>query len=313
MILETAQLPPAEYAAVCQAPLRIYTGILGQIGDIIMFTATARRLKEIFPNARLTFAIARQYAEVGDLLAGLPYIDRLFVTECYFERMQPAWAPLWEQGWPFDLRGEDEIAEQRQHDLVLETRPRHRRSSWWEVAHQVEELAHSVGVPGPICRRTEVALPPDVRVPPEAVGKVVLHNDPALDARKAWDWNAVREVVRRLGTGQVVLLGRPGPDVPGALDWRGRTTLAQAATILAQCAGYIGVDSGLMWIAGSLGVPTVGLYGTAYIPAYQAIYPENPQAVYLQAEGSPCLIGPEAVLNALYGLRLRRQDGAGDE
>jgi len=34
---------------VSNEPLRIYTGMLGQIGDIVMFTATARRVKELFP------------------------------------------------------------------------------------------------------------------------------------------------------------------------------------------------------------------------------------------------------------------------
>jgi SAM-dependent methyltransferase len=38
--------------AITFAPLRIYTGILGQIGDIVMFTATARRLKELYPEQR---------------------------------------------------------------------------------------------------------------------------------------------------------------------------------------------------------------------------------------------------------------------
>jgi hypothetical protein len=32
-----------------------------------------------------------------------------------------------------------------------------------------------------------------------------------------------------------------------------------------------------MWISGSLQVPVVGLYGTAYIPTYGAIQPVNPE------------------------------------
>jgi heptosyltransferase-2 len=84
--------------------------------------------------------------------------------------------------------------------------------------------------------------------------------------------------------------------VPGALDLRGRTTLAQAAAIIGAARCYVGIDSGLIWIAGSLQVPAVGLYGTSYIPAYEAIQPHNPQATYLQAEGSPAALPPELVL-----------------
>src|SRR5205807_9035599 len=117
-------------------------------------------------------------------------------------------------------------------------------------------------------------------------GKIVLHNDPCIRPAKRWPWEYVRHFAREVGPEQLVLLGNPGPSVPGALDLRGQTTLAQAAAIIAACRCYLGIDSGLIWIAGSLQVPTVGLYGTSYLPAYHRIQPVNPRATYLQAEGS---------------------------
>ena len=120
-----AQLGIETGGVVTYAPLRLYTGIVGQIGDIVMFTATARRLKELFPHSELTFAVSRRYREAGELVAGLPYVDRLFVTQLYFEKLTDAVYLPWHLGWPVDLRGEDEVAEQRRHDLVLETRPQH--------------------------------------------------------------------------------------------------------------------------------------------------------------------------------------------
>jgi ADP-heptose:LPS heptosyltransferase len=307
MIFQTAEPGIEPGGVVTYVPLRIYTGLLGQIGDIIMFTATARRLKELFPNCRLTFAVSRQYREAGELVVGLPYVDRLFVTELYFEKLTPPLFQPWERGWPVDFRGEDEVREQRGHDLVLETRPRHRRERWWEHDHQVAETAHMVGVPGPIDLRTEIRIPDGTRIPPEARGKIVLHNDPAIDPSKAWSWEHVHRFVEQVGAEEVVLLGGPGPAVPGVLDLRGRTTLAQAAATIEQARCYVGIDSGLMWIAGSLQVPAVGLYGTSYIPAYEAVQPRNPRAVYLQAEGTLESITPEralaAVQDALGGLR----------
>ena len=88
-----------------------------------------------------------------------------------------------------------------------------------------------------------------------------MHNDPSIDATKAWPWENVRELVAALGPSEVVLLGNPGPEVAGVFDLRGRTTLAQAAAIIAAARCYVGIDSGLMWIAGSLQAPVVGLYG----------------------------------------------------
>ena len=299
MNLLTAETGIYPGGVVSPAPLRIYTGLLGQIGDIIMFTATARRIKELFPHSTLTWAVSRRYQEAGELVTGLPYVDRLFVTEHYFERLTPELFQPWERGWPLDLRGEDEIAEQRRHDLVRETRPRHRRSPWWEYAHQVAELAHHVGVPGPITLRTEVAVPPGTRVPADAAGKIVFHNDPATDVNKTWPWEYARDLARAWGAENFVLLGRAGPEIPGTLDLRERTTLAEAAAVIARARCYVGVDSGLMWIAGSLQAPTVGLYGTSYIPAYGAIQPHNPRARYLQAEGELARISPAEVHAAL--------------
>lgn len=83
------------------------------------------------------------------------------------------------------------------------------------------------------------------------------------------------------------------------LDLRGKTTLAQAAAIIRESRCYVGIDSGLMWVAGSLQVPVVGLYGTSYIPAYGAIQPVNPNATYLQVEGPPADIPAEQVLEAM--------------
>lgn len=94
-----------------------------------------------------------------------------------------------------------------------------------------------------------------------------------------------------------MLLGNPGPPLPGVLDLRGRTTLAEAAAVIAAARCYVGIDSGLMWIAGSLQVPVIGLHGTSYIPAYGAIHPLNPRAHDLQAEGSLDRISVGAVLD----------------
>jgi ADP-heptose:LPS heptosyltransferase len=65
----------------------------------------------------------------------------------------------------------------------------------------------------------------------------------------------------------------------------------------AQC--YVGIDSGLMWIAGSLQVPTVGLYGTTYLPNVAAVQPANPNATYLKAAGGLDAIEPAAILAAV--------------
>jgi hypothetical protein len=288
-----------ESGIVSEDPVRIYTGILGQIGDIVMFTPVVRRIKQLFPQSQITWAVSARYREAGELVAGLPYVDRLFVTQLYCEKLTGSAYVPWHLGWPVDLRGDDEIEEQRRHDIVLETRPLHRRIPWWKYGHHIEALAYNVGVPGPIDLRMEIRIPGDTVIPSGAAGKIVLHNDPSVSPVKTWPWEHATEFVRRIGPKEIVLLGRPGPPVPGAIDLRGTTTLAQAAAIVAAAKCYVGVDSGLLHIAGALQVPTVGLFGTSYVPAYSTIYPVNPRALYVQAEGPLEHIHPEPVLEAV--------------
>jgi len=63
---------------------------------------------------------------------------------------------------------------------------------------------------------------------------------------------SARAFLRGFAPGEVILLGRTGPEAPGTLDLRGRTTLAQAAVIIAACRAYVGIDLGLMWIRDQL-------------------------------------------------------------
>jgi hypothetical protein len=293
---------------VSDAPLRIYTGILGQIGDIVMFTPTVRRIKELFPRSQVTWAVSARYREAGELVAGLPYVDRLFVTQLYFERLTEALTVPWRLGWPVDLRGDDEVEEQRRHDIVLETRPVHRRPRWWEHGHLIEALACNVGVPGPIDLRTEICIPAGTTIPAGAAGKIVFHNDPFLSEAKAWPWDRACAFIRRIGAERVVLLGRPGPEVPGTQDLRGQTTLSQAAAIIGAAQCYVGVESGLLCIAGALRAPAVGLFGTSRTPARRAIYPQNPRARYVQADGPLAAIDPDVVGEAVRQVQ-RRTEG----
>lgn len=279
--------------------MRVYAGILGQFGDIFAFTPTVRRIKEQYPDSEITFAVSRQYREAGELIAALPTIDDLFIAKNYFELLRPDLAPLWQAGWPVDMRGEDEIKQQRKHDIVFETRPRHQEQDWWKDRHLTEELAYQIGAPIPTDLQTDICVPEGTTIPDEWKGKIVFHNDPNISPLKSWPWEQAQRFLQMFKPGEVLLLGNPGPDISGAIDLRGKTTLAEAAAIISKAKCYVGVDSGLMWIAGSLIAPTVGLYGTEYCPGPEAFMPVNPNAVYLKVDGPLAMIGAERVREAV--------------
>ncbi len=72
---------------------------------------------------------------------------------------------------------------------------------------------------------------------------------------------------------------------PGLVDLTGRTGLLEVAGILQQSDGFAGNDSGLMHLAGALGIPTVGVFGSSN-PAWTA--PQGPRARAIAATGFPC-------------------------
>jgi heptosyltransferase-2 len=118
------------------------------------------------------------------------------------------------------------------------------------------------------------------------------------------------------------------PDVegtPGLVDLTGRTGLIEVAHLLQQSDGFAGNDSGLMHLAGALGIPTVGVFGSSN-PAWTA--PQGPRARALAARGFPCqpcyrktcnqpsfcldTVTGQEVYQALSELRTRpRNQGAG--
>ncbi len=63
---------------------------------------------------------------------------------------------------------------------------------------------------------------------------------------------------------------------------------------------FVGIDSGLMWIAGALQARAVGLYGTEYLPKPEAVQPVNPNAIYLNSPGPVSEIPAEAVRASLW-------------
>lgn len=75
------------------------------------------------------------------------------------------------------------------------------------------------------------------------------------------------------------------PGGAGVVDRTGRTSLPQAVMILRAGAAFLGNDSGLMHLAGALGVPTVGVFGSTN-PAWTS--PLGPWTAAVFPEGFAC-------------------------
>lgn len=74
----------------------------------------------------------------------------------------------------------------------------------------------------------------------------------------------------------------------GALVAAGETNVGQMIALLSRCNGFAGNDSGAMHVAGALGLPTVGLFGSTN-PARTAPLGPRTRVVYHGVECSPCM------------------------
>lgn len=101
----------------------------------------------------------------------------------------------------------------------------------------------------------------------------------------------------------------------GPLIAAGETSVGEALALLSLCAGFAGNDSGSMHVAGALGIPAVGLYGSTN-PQRTGPLGERTAILYHPIECSPCMkrtcrfghynclkqITPEEVAQALDAL-----------
>ena len=74
----------------------------------------------------------------------------------------------------------------------------------------------------------------------------------------------------------------------GALIAAGETNVGELLALLSLCDGFAGNDSGSMHVAGALGIPTVGLYGSTN-PARTGPLGPRSKVLYHRIECSPCL------------------------
>lgn len=101
----------------------------------------------------------------------------------------------------------------------------------------------------------------------------------------------------------------------GAILAAGETSVGEALALLSLCSAFAGNDSGSMHVAGALGKPTVGIFGSTRADRTGPLGPRT-KILYKQIECSPCLkrtckfghydclkhISPEEVAAALEAL-----------
>jgi heptosyltransferase-2 len=123
----------------------------------------------------------------------------------------------------------------------------------------------------------------------------------AFGPAKEWPGEHYASLIDLIGNrygGECVLIGGAGErercaaiaaqaKTPAILA-AGETSIGELIALIAQCSGFAGNDSGAMHLAGALGIPTVGIFGSTNP---DRTGPQGPRAavIYRRIECSPCL------------------------
>jgi ADP-heptose:LPS heptosyltransferase len=129
-------------------------------------------------------------------------------------------------------------------------------------------------------------------------------------AWKQWPTNLLSEAIKSTWgdhKAHPVLVGAPdsiesaesivreNPDIP-IVSLVGKTNVAEAAALLAECDAVVSNDSGLMHLGAAVGTPTIGVYGMTD-PAVTWPY-GAPHKIVRRTDCQPCLLLPSTVLNS---------------
>jgi N-acetylglucosaminyldiphosphoundecaprenol N-acetyl-beta-D-mannosaminyltransferase len=160
---------------------------------------------------------------------------------------------------------------------------------WTQLVAVVGPLSPSPQTPPPMGE--ELLKKSNLPLLPEGEGhpRIAIHaGSGGYATARRWEPAKFAAVAARLmedHDAHIVFVGGPGDDtgavieqLPGTAritDLTGKTTLPQLAWLLERCDLFIGADSGVMQVAGAVGVPVVAIFGPSNSAAWQPIGGHN--------------------------------------
>ena len=263
-------------------PHRILFVTSTRIGDAVLSSGVLSYLVETRPEARFTVACG---VVAAALFSGVPRLDR--VIPMTKGRYAAHWLRLWAEtvgtGW-------DTVIDLRRSALAWSLCARHRLRLPEPEApcHRVVENARVLGLdPPPAPKLWTLPRHDDAAAALISGGGPVLAVGPTANWRgKTWRIDRFVELIYRLTApkapfegARVAVFAAPGETTAAQplldalpperrLAVVGETDLLTVFAALRRCAFYVGNDSGLMHLAATAGVPTLGLFG----PSHKRLY-----------------------------------------
>jgi len=289
------------------------------IGDFILaLSVVSRKIQD--KSERLTLIVPERLAEISKLLVDLPVViykrknraevrsSVAAVKELRFDTvyiLPHSFSSAW---FAFNCRIKHRkgITGELRSFLLTEYVSRRTAS---RKHHLTDEYSKVLAVS---CQEPLFWKGVTIRHSPEYAGAVVLCPGAAYGPSKQWP--GFSSLVKMLPDREIVILGdkRDGeiasviaPRMPHRVhNLAGKTTLQQAAEIIAGASVVVSNDSGLMHLAGYLGRPVVGIFGST-APVWTRPLGIKVRIARNHVECSPCYkrYCPEKHYNCLHGIK----------
>jgi len=247
---------------------------LGGIGDVLMLSCVARGLKEKYPDHILKYATAQIYlaGALMDITEHNPMWDEIFAIEpCELttQRTKEVWARYFGPDTP---NIENDLL-WKMADIAIDLNTACVDYEWPAMAHGAIEKPryqiwcdHAGVVPSsyaPIYRLTpkEVENARTYAAEHWAGKKVVGVGLSAHDKKRALGIGKLEEICRGLlDSGLHPITLDPTCSIPG-IDYLINKRIRDLMPLIGQMSAAISADSGILHMAGTMGIPVIGLFG----------------------------------------------------
>lgn len=227
--------------------------MLKTMGDVIVSTTICKELRKEYPGCEIHFYTNRPY---GQLLRNNPDIAEVHelsewdLNTLYMEAVSDRYD---EAFLPIQVRGECNMWHQTE-----EFRHQHLVDFYWKrmgMHRQIEER--------------ECYLYPSTKDYEKAgdhisldAPRIAVHANTLVETKNWPYFKELVEEMRKEGYGCVQVGDSKDTRIPGAIDLRGKMSLLELAAFLSRCVAFVGLDSGISYMADAMKIPTVIIQGS---------------------------------------------------
>lgn len=233
--------------------MRIMFVMLKTLGDVLLGTTIVRELKNEFPGSEIHVYTNKVY---GEIFSNNPDVAEVHAPDDWNANL--LFMQMGSEGYdrvfcPIQVRPECNSWHQRE-----QTRHQHLLDFYWRrmgMHRQITERECYIFPSAVDSEKAEEHITTDVP-------RIAVHSTSGV-ATKDWPYfDELVEELRRAGYGTVQVGGRDDKRVNGSVDLRGRMGFMELAAFLSKCAAFVGLDSGVSYVADAMKVPTIVIQGS---------------------------------------------------